>query len=90
MFSAIVPSNKKDVLLDDAQQPAVAFHVDVAQVDAVELDRPARRIVEPGHEIAERRFAGAAGTDQRDHLAGLSLEIDVTQHQLAACPDNES
>ncbi len=73
---------QKNVLLDDAQQPAITFHFDIAQIDAVQLNRPGGGIVKPRHQIAQRRFARAAGTDQCDHLAGFSFEIDVAQHQM--------
>ena len=72
---------QESVLLDDAQQPAIAVGGDVAQIDAIEQNRAGGRIVEAGDEIAERRLAGAAGADQGDHLAGLDVQIDLMQHR---------
>ena len=42
----------------------------------------ARRVVKAQQQIGERGFAGAAGADERDELAGFDGEVDVPQHRL--------
>ncbi len=81
---------EKDVLLDDPQQPAVAFDLDLAEVDPVERDRAGGRVVEPGDQVAERRLARAAAADQGDRLARLDLQVDVAQHQPAGAGIGEA
>ncbi len=46
---------------------------------AAELDPPARRQVEAGQQVDERRLAGAVRADQAEHLVGRELEIDVLE-----------
>ena len=43
----------------------------VADVDAVDADRARLHVVEPGHEVADRRLPRARVTDERDELARL-------------------
>ena len=40
---------------------------------------PARRQVEAGEQVDERRLAGAVGADQAEHLARRELEVDVRE-----------
>ena len=40
-------------------------------------------VVEAGHELGERRLAGAGLADQRDRLAGRDREVDVAQRPRA-------
>ncbi len=46
--------------------------------------RAARRVVKTQQQVGERGFAGTAGADERDELAGLDGEVDVVQHRLFA------
>ena len=50
------------------------------QVLAVEPDRARGREVERAEHVQERRLADARGADDRDHLAGLELEVEPAQH----------
>ena len=70
---------QEHVLVDDAQQRAVGFDVQLTQVASVDLDPAERRVVESGHEVAEGRLAGPAGADQGHGLAGLDPQVDVRQ-----------
>ena len=74
---------QEHVLLDDADQVAVAVDVDVAQVAAVEQDAAAGGVVEAGDEVAERGLAAAAGADEGDRFAGLDVERDVFERERA-------
>src|SRR6185503_17445863 len=71
---------EEDFLLDDAEQTTIAVYLDLAQIDAIEFDRAFAGIVEASNEVAERRLARATGADQRDHLAGLDIEVDLLEH----------
>jgi len=50
-----------------------------AQVGTVEGDRAPRRVVQPRHQVADRRLAGTAGADDRGELAGGDAEVDAAQ-----------
>ena len=58
----------------------------VREVDALEQDLAAGRVVEPQHQAAERRLSAARLADQAQRLAALDVERDVVDgaHQLAA------
>ena len=56
-------------------------HVD--DVVAVDPDRAGLRVVEAGEQHQRRRLAAAAGTDERDPLAGGDLEREAVEHRLA-------
>ena len=79
---------QEHVLLDDADQAAVAVDVDVAQVAAVEQDAAAGGVVEAGDEVAERGLAAAAGADEGDRLARLDVERDVFERERARSRDS--
>ncbi len=79
---------QKHILLDDADQLSVALDVDLAQVASVEQDPPAGGIVKPRDQIAERRLAAAARTDQRDRFARLDVERHILQRERARIPDS--
>ena len=55
---------QKCILADDAEQAAVAVEPDVFQRDAIEADVAAGGTVEPGDEIGDGGFTGAAGADE--------------------------
>ena len=50
---------------------------------SVELDVPARRQVEAGDDVDERRLAGAVRPDQADDLVPVQLERDVVERAHA-------
>ena len=56
---------------------------DVADVDAVDQDRAAGDVVEPRQQVDQRRLAGAAAADDRDHLAGADRERHAAQRAAA-------
>ena len=51
--------------------------VELAQVDAVDLDRARLRVVEPAQQLGERRLAGAVLADDRQRRAGGDREVEV-------------
>ena len=53
------------------------FDGDLADIVAVVQDRAGIHVVEPAEQVDERGFAGAAGADQGNQLAGVDGEIDV-------------
>ena len=56
---------------------------DVTQVDATDADDAIGRVVETGHELGDRRLAGAGGPDDGEPLARLDAQRDVVEHQRA-------
>src|SRR5690606_7769843 len=70
---------EEDVLLDNAQELAVAVEVDVFDIGAVEKDAPGRGTVEAGDEVAQGGLARARGADERGDRAGGSVQVDVEQ-----------
>ena len=67
-------------LRDDGDLVAQIARGNVAQIHAADFDRAARRVVKAQQQVGERGFAGAAGADERDELAGFDGEVDVVQH----------
>ena len=51
--------------------------VELAQVDAVDLDRARLRVVEPAQQLGERRLAGAVLADDGERRAGGNREVEV-------------
>jgi hypothetical protein len=49
------------------------------QIVVEKRDRPARRGVEPAQDVDERRLAAPRWSEQNQKLAGLDIEVDVTQ-----------
>ena len=50
---------------------------------AVDQDRAAGDVVEPRQQVDQRRLAGAAAADDRQHLAGADAERHAAQHRAA-------
>ena len=71
-------------LRDDGDLVAEIARGDFADVHAADADGAARRVVEAQEQVGERRFAGAAGADERNKLAGLDAQVDVAQHGFFA------
>ena len=70
---------QEDVLLHDADRLAQRGERDVADVDAVDRDAAAGDVVEARHQVDDRRLAAARRAHERDHLAGLGVDVDVAQ-----------
>ena len=69
---------EQEALLGDDPEPAAQrVRVELADVDAVDQDPPALRVVEAGDQLRQRRLAGAGLADQRDRLAGQDPQVDV-------------
>ena len=56
------------------------FDGDAAEIIAVEQNRAGIHVVEPAEQVDERGLAGAARTDECDHLAGFDGEINIFQN----------
>ena len=78
---AHVAAEERRLLRHDADLLAQAAHLDVADVAAVDRDAAFGRVVEARDQVDQRRLAGAARPDQRDHLAGPGGQIDLAQHR---------
>ena len=57
--------------------------IGVAEVDSVEQDPPASRIVEALGELEDRRLAGARRPDQRQPLARPHLQAEIVQRRVS-------
>ena len=75
---------EEDILLDDADAAAQIGQLDMADILPVERDRAGGNLVEARDQLAERRFAAAALADQRQHFAGLDVQIDVGENVALA------
>ena len=60
------------------------MHRQVAEVDAIDRDAPLLHVVKPRQQADERGLAGAAPTDDPDHLSRLDLERHVAEDRLIA------
>src|SRR5690606_36334023 len=70
---------EEDVLLDDAQETAVAVQIDLLDVEAVEEDAAGGGPVEACDEVAQGGLARARGADEGGDRAGGRLQINVGQ-----------
>ena len=84
MFSKIVVVEEEGLLGHDRDLVEEGAAFDVAQIDAVDLDRAAGRVVEAQHQIDQRRLARAGSADDGDDLAGRDREVDAREHRLLA------
>ena len=79
MLSAMVPENRWTSCSTRLNSAAHVGEVELADVDAVDVIRPLRDVVEPQQQVDQRRLARAGGADDADALAGADLEADVAQ-----------
>ena len=68
------------VLRHEPDLTAQARERTAPQIDAIDEDAPAGRIVEALRQIEQRRLAGAGGSDQRDHLARVDARKPHPQY----------
>ena len=72
-------------MLEDEADAALLRGV-ARDVDAVELDRPRLRLLEPGDHAQERRLPASARPEQRGQRPGRNLDRDVVQRgERAEC-----
>src|SRR5208337_4195487 len=69
---------------NDADLSAEAADAQVADVVAVDRDRPLVHVPESGQQVHERGLAAAVGADQGDGLAVVDLERDALEQGRAA------
>ena len=67
---------------DDGDLVAKVFGGDVAKIDAADIDGAFGGIVKAEEKIGESRFAGTAGADKGDHLAGPDFQVNAAQDGL--------
>ncbi|OPZ05731.1 MAG: hypothetical protein BWZ08_02425 [candidate division BRC1 bacterium ADurb.BinA292] len=70
------------LLQDDADPRAHGLALGLADIDAIDADRPRRWIVEPQQQADERRLARSRGPENGKRLARLDPERDLVQHRL--------
>ena len=58
--------------------------IELAQVDAVDLDGAGLRIVQPAQQLGDRGFAGAVLAHDGERRAGGDGEIEVLEHGRGA------
>src|ERR1700686_3381625 len=58
---------------------AQGFELDFAQIDSVERHASLLRIVETRNQLCDRRLPRTRRTDERGHLTGFDLEVDVLE-----------
>src|ERR1017187_7814109 len=76
-------AEEKRLLHEYTHLAAERFDTHVADIDVIDEDRALVDVVEAAEQIHRRCLPRTAGTDQRDHLAGLDPEIDVLEHTAA-------
>ena len=72
---------QEDVLQHAADVAAQVGRIDLAQVGAVDQHRALVGLVEPEHELLDRRLAGADAADQPDPLARPDHEGDAVERR---------
>ena len=82
IFVSTSPGKQKNVLLHVADERAQLVDGDVANVDAVDEDPPALRIIEPEQQIDDRRLAGPGVADQRERFTRLDFKARRLEHPL--------
>jgi hypothetical protein len=82
MFSLTDPPKRCGPWKDDAEVRLIPCEAAVAEVVAVDKDLPAGRFVEARGEVRDGAFAAAAGSDERDGMAGLDGQVEILQHRL--------
>ncbi len=76
---------EEDGLLRDLRDLAAQrAEGELAHVVAVDEDASGSHVEEARDEIDEGGFARAAGADEREHFAGMDIEIDVMQNLVLA------
>ena len=73
-------AEQEDVLLHDADLAAQRRERHVADVDAVDRDGAAVDLVEARQQRADRRLAGARGTDEGHGLAGPDRQVEAVEN----------
>ena len=71
-------------VLEDRRHPRPpAIEVELAQIDAVDLDGAGLGVVEPAEQLGQRRLAGAVLADDRQRRPGGDRQIEAVEHRLA-------
>ena len=59
--------------------------IELAEIDAIHLDRARLRIVQAAEQLGERRLAGAVLADDGERRPGGNREIEAVEHSCG-CP----
>ncbi len=80
-----------DEVLEHRGQPAPpGGEVELAHVDAVDLDRARVGVVEPAQQLGQRGLAGPVAPDDGQRRAGRDGQVEVPQDRRSRCPDRRS
>ena len=71
-----------DILLHDSDIPAYAFQRQAVNLLSVQEDFPAHYIVEMRNQVANGRFAAAAGSHQRKGFSFFNIQVHMTKDIL--------
>ena len=75
-------AERDGIFLADRRDRAREFAaLDRIERTAEEFDASRRRRDRSAEHLQQRRLAGAVGTDDREHLAGLHFDRDAVQHR---------
>ena len=70
----------------EPDDPPEGRELDLAHVDAVDVDPPVVDVVQPRQQVGRRGLAGAGRSDERHELARLGLERDVLEAERQPVP----
>ena len=79
-----------EVLEDGGDLRAPGVDVEVAQVDAVDLDRAGGRVVEAAEQLGQRGLARAVLPDDRERRPGRDGEVEARRDRPRRCADRRS
>ena len=72
-------------ILEHRRQPrAPRLEIELAQIDAIDLDGAFLRVVQPAQQLRQRGFARAILADDGERRAGRNGEVEAIQHRVAA------
>src|SRR5262249_59758870 len=73
-----------DEVLEDRRQPrSPGVEVELAEIDAVDLDGAGLRVIKPAEQLRQGRLAGAVLTDDGQRRAGGDGQVEALEHRTA-------
>lgn len=72
------------LLLNESDLRTEIFHIDLADIDAVNVNMPLIVVIIAQEQIDERGFSRARSTDDTDDIARLDLQIDIFENLFGA------
>ena len=77
-----IAGEEEDVLLDISHERPKLVEWDFANIDAIDEDSPALRIIEPQQQVDDRRLARPRVPDQRQRPSRLDFKPHAPEHPL--------